>query len=42
MRVTRDLRYIAELESEIERLRFFAWSLAVILFATILTIAVVK
>jgi hypothetical protein len=42
MRVIRDLRYIAALEEELERTRFLAWCLAGILFATILSIAVIK
>ena len=42
MRVLRDLRYIAELEAEIERLRFAAWSLGAFVLALILALATVK
>lgn len=42
MRVTRDLRYIAELETELERVRFLALSLGALVFALILALAVTK
>jgi hypothetical protein len=42
MRITRDLRYITELEAEVERLRFMVLSLGAFVFALILAIAVVK
>jgi hypothetical protein len=34
--------YIAELEADLARTRALAWSLAVILLATILTVSVMK
>lgn len=42
MRITRDLRYIAELEAELERMRFAAWSLGAFVLALVLSLAVVK
>jgi len=40
--VMRNARYIAELEAEIERLRFAAWSLSAFVLALILALATVK
>jgi hypothetical protein len=36
------LAYIESLKADLERTRFFAWALTAILFATILSITVVK
>lgn len=42
MRITRDLRYIAALEAELERVRYAAISFAAFTFALILALAVVR
>ena len=42
MRTTSDLRYIAELEAELQYARFLALGLGAIVIALILALAVVK